>query len=62
MTALVHRIHKVETPGLPLASYQKEAFKLYMLDVGLLSAQAGLSIPLYMIGWFPVLLGRCLTN
>jgi predicted AAA+ superfamily ATPase len=43
MTALVHRIHKVETPGLPLASYQKEAFKLYMLDVGLLSAQAGLS-------------------
>jgi predicted AAA+ superfamily ATPase len=44
MTALVHRIHKVETPGLPLAAYKKESFKLYMLDVGLLSALAGLSM------------------
>ena len=42
-TGLVYRVHKVETPLLPLAAYKKDAFKLYPLDVGLLSAQAGLS-------------------
>ncbi|GHU11444.1 hypothetical protein FACS1894151_11120 [Spirochaetia bacterium] len=28
---------------IPLAAYKQEAFKLYLLDVGLLSAMAGLS-------------------
>ncbi|GHV86822.1 ATPase [Spirochaetia bacterium] len=40
---LIHKIHRVETAGLPLAAYKQEAFKLYLLDVGLLSAMAGLS-------------------
>jgi predicted AAA+ superfamily ATPase len=40
---LIHKIHRVETAGLPLAAYKQEAFKLYFLDVGLLSAMAGLS-------------------
>jgi predicted AAA+ superfamily ATPase len=41
---LVYAIHKIETPNLPLSAYQKEPFKLYMLDVGLLSARVGLTI------------------
>jgi predicted AAA+ superfamily ATPase len=41
---LVYAINKIETPNLPLAAYKKEAFKLYMLDVGLLSARVGLTI------------------
>jgi predicted AAA+ superfamily ATPase len=41
---LVYAIHKVETPNLPLSAYKKEAFKLYTLDVGLLSARVGLTI------------------
>ena len=41
---LIHIVNRVETPNLPLAAYKKEAFKVYMLDVGLLSAQSGLTI------------------
>lgn len=41
---LIHLVNRVETPNLPLASYKKDAFKAYMLDVGLLSAQSGLTI------------------
>ncbi len=41
---LIHQVNRVETPNLPLASYKKDAFKAYMLDIGLLSAQAGLTI------------------
>jgi predicted AAA+ superfamily ATPase len=41
---LVYQVNRVETPALPLATYAAEAFKLYMVDVGLLSAMAGLSI------------------
>jgi predicted AAA+ superfamily ATPase len=40
---LVYRLYKVETPRLPLMAYRQEPFKLFMLDVGLLSAQAGLT-------------------
>ncbi|MDR3179831.1 MAG: DUF4143 domain-containing protein, partial [Holosporaceae bacterium] len=40
---LIYAIHKVETPNLPLSAYKKEAFKLYTLDVGLLSARVGLT-------------------
>jgi len=44
-TGLVYRIAKTTEPKLPLASYaEREAFKLYMLDVGLLSAKSGLNI------------------
>jgi len=40
-TGLVHKINKVETPKLPLKMhFKEEVFKLYMLDIGLLGAQA----------------------
>jgi len=40
-TGLVHKIYKVVTPKLPLKMHFKEDFfKLYMLDIGLLGAQA----------------------
>jgi predicted AAA+ superfamily ATPase len=41
---LAYKINRVETPSLPLSAYGKEAFKLYMIDVGLLSACAGLTL------------------
>jgi predicted AAA+ superfamily ATPase len=41
---LAYKINRVETPSLPLSACGKEAFKLYMLDVGLLSARAGLTL------------------
>jgi len=44
-TGLVYRVAKTAEPKLPLSAYaDREAFKLYMLDVGLLSAKAGLDI------------------
>ncbi|MCL2441700.1 MAG: AAA family ATPase [Treponema sp.] len=40
-TKLVYKINKVETPKLPLKMHYKEIiFKIYMLDIGLLGAQA----------------------
>jgi predicted AAA+ superfamily ATPase len=40
-TGLVYKIYKVETPKIPLKMHYKEDFfKLYMLDIGLLGAQA----------------------
>jgi hypothetical protein len=40
-TGLVYKINKVETPKLPLKMHYKEDyFKLYMIDIGLLGAQA----------------------
>lgn len=40
---LVHRVHRVTAPGLPLKSYEDlKAFKLFILDVGLLSCMAQL--------------------
>lgn len=39
---LIHRVDRVAKPQLPLASYTGNAFKLFMLDVGLLSAKSGL--------------------
>jgi predicted AAA+ superfamily ATPase len=42
---LVYEVSRVKTPHYPLASYaEPEHFKLYMLDIGLLSAMADLSI------------------
>ena len=44
-TGLVYKIAKTCEPKLPLVSYaERESFKLYMLDVGLLSAKSGLEI------------------
>jgi predicted AAA+ superfamily ATPase len=40
---LVYRVNRVNSPSLPLAGYVDRAFKLYMVDVGLLSALAGLT-------------------
>ncbi len=40
---LVVKCHKVEKPGMPLMAFQNlSAFKLFMVDVGLLSAKTGL--------------------
>jgi len=41
---LAHRIHRIATPKLPLKAYEDlKAFKLYMLDVGLLSCMVQLN-------------------
>ena len=40
---LVHKVHRVTAPGLPLKAYEDlKAFKLFLLDVGLLSCMARL--------------------
>lgn len=40
---LVHKIHRVSVPSLPLKAYEDlKAFKLFLLDVGLLSCMVGL--------------------
>jgi predicted AAA+ superfamily ATPase len=44
-TGLVYKVDRVNDAKLPLASYaDREAFKIYMLDTGLLSAATGLDI------------------
>lgn len=41
---LVHRINRVNTAGIPLKAYEDlKAFKLFVLDVGLLGCMAGLN-------------------
>ena len=40
---LIHKIHRVSAPSLPLKAYEDlKAFKLFLLDVGLLSCMVGL--------------------
>lgn len=39
---LVYQVFRVKTPRIPLAAYRDDAFKLYMLDVGLLAAMSDL--------------------
>lgn len=42
---LMHKVGRVTKPGMPLMAYQDfNAFKLFMLDVGLLSAMSGLDL------------------
>jgi predicted AAA+ superfamily ATPase len=41
---LVYRVNRVTVPSLPLSGFGDTAFKLYMLDVGLLSAKTGLTL------------------
>jgi hypothetical protein len=44
-TGLVHKVDRVNNPKLPLTAFaDRQAFKIYMLDTGLLSAAAGLDI------------------
>jgi len=47
---LVHFCKRVTTPQLPLAAYDGGAFKLYMLDVGLLAALARLDYAVVLEG------------
>lgn len=40
---LIHKVNRISTPHIPLAAYEDiKAFKIYLLDVGLLSCMAGL--------------------
>ena len=40
---LVHKIHRVSAPNLPLKAYEDlKAFKLFLVDIGLLSCMVGL--------------------
>ncbi|MDE3975738.1 AAA family ATPase [Glaesserella parasuis] len=41
-SGLVHSVPRIKKPHLPLSAYQDNAFKLYGLDIGLLSAQSHL--------------------
>jgi len=41
---LIHRVERVNKPEIPLSSYAGSGFKLFMLDVGLLSAKSGLDV------------------
>jgi predicted AAA+ superfamily ATPase len=44
-SGLVYQVNRVSLPGLPLISYQeREHFKLYLLDIGLLAAKTNLDI------------------
>lgn len=41
---LIHRVNRISKPALPLSAYSdSRAFKVYLLDVGLLSALSGLT-------------------
>ena len=41
---LVHKVHRITTPSLPLKSYEDmKAFKLFLLDIGLLGCMVNLS-------------------
>lgn len=41
---LVHKVSRVTKPGMPMSAYEDKAFKLYMMDVGLLGAKSGLDV------------------
>jgi predicted AAA+ superfamily ATPase len=48
-TNLIHKLYRVSLPYMPLIGYKQPAvFKLYMNDIGLLSARAGLDIKSYI--------------
>lgn len=45
ISGLIHLVHKISKPDLPLAGYEDAtSFKAYMIDTGLLCAKAGLSM------------------
>ncbi len=37
-SGLVHKVHNIQIPKIPLSGYKKDFFKLYLLDIGLLGA------------------------
>lgn len=42
---LILKVNRIKKPGVPLAAYEdKDAFKVYLLDVGLLGAASGLDV------------------
>jgi len=48
-TNLIHKLYRVSLPNMPLIGYKQPAiFKLYMNDIGLLSARAGLDPKVYL--------------
>ena len=48
-TNLIHRLYRISVPNMPLIGYKQNAiFKLYMNDVGLLSARAELDPKTYI--------------
>lgn len=50
-SGLIHKVHNVSKPAIPLKAYVNlSAFKLYFVDVGLLSALSGLDIKSLLSG------------
>jgi predicted AAA+ superfamily ATPase len=50
-TGLVYKINRTATPKIPLSAYEdRDHFKIYMLDMGLLGAKAGLDFSTLMSG------------
>ncbi len=50
-TGLIRRVHRVTKPALPLNAYTDlQAFKVYLLDIGLLRAMSGLSVQVIIEG------------
>ena len=48
-TNLIHKLYRVSLPYMPLIGYKQPAiFKLYMNDIGLLSARTGMDIKIYI--------------
>jgi len=48
-TNLIHKLYRVSLPNMPLIGYKQPAiFKLYMSDIGLLSARAALDFKIYL--------------
>jgi len=48
---LLHRVYRVNRPGIPLKGYiDLKSFKLYLLDIGLLGAMAGLEAKTLLYG------------
>ena len=48
---LIHKIQKIKKPGLPLKAYlDLDAFKIYLLDIGLLMAMVDLDVRVIIDG------------
>ncbi len=50
-SGLIYQVHRIKKPALPISGYVEEnIFKLFMLDVGLLSAKTGLDVRVLLEG------------
>lgn len=50
-SGLIHQVKRIKKPALPISGYKEEnIFKLFMLDVGLLSAKTGLDVRVLLEG------------